>query len=156
MAREVQLTKSGYQRLIEELKLERERLEQKTLILQELMESSDDFEDSSMEDTKRELGLAEIRISELEDNISRAVIIEVDGHAVKEITLGAVVHLKASDAEMDVQLVLPLEASVLERPIKISDESPMGRALMGKKLGSKVILETPKGKKEYKIETIKH
>jgi transcription elongation factor GreA len=57
---------------------------------------------------------------------------------------------------MEVQVVAPAEASVLERPMKISDESPMGRALLGQQVGAKVLLETPKGKKEFKIESIQH
>ncbi|GFP26118.1 transcription elongation factor GreA [Candidatus Hakubella thermalkaliphila] len=54
MAREVKLTKSGYERLVAELEQERARLQDATRILQELMESSDDYDDSGLEDAKRE------------------------------------------------------------------------------------------------------
>lgn len=46
MAREVKLTKAGYERLMQQLERERERLQEATKILQELMESSDDYDDS--------------------------------------------------------------------------------------------------------------
>lgn len=156
MAREVKLTKSGYERLVADLEQERIRLQEATRILQELMESSDDYDDSGMEDAKREKGRIEARIESLTDTLSRAEILEEDGNPVKVVSLGATVHLKAKDGELDVQVVAPAEASVLERPMKISDESPMGKALLGQKVGAKVLLETPKGKKEFKIEAVKH
>lgn len=48
MAREVKLTKAGYERLMQQLERERERLQEATKILQELMESSDDYDDSGI------------------------------------------------------------------------------------------------------------
>ncbi|MFN3390121.1 MAG: GreA/GreB family elongation factor [Meiothermus ruber] len=157
MAREVKLTKSGYERLVAELEQERARLQDATRILQELMESSDDYDDSGLEDAKREKARIEARIDSLTDTLSRAEIIEEEGTKASVVTLGAVVSLKSKEGDhMEVQVVAPAEASVLERPMKISDESPMGKALLGQKVGTKVLLETPKGKKEFKIESIRH
>lgn len=157
MAREVKLTKSGYERLVAELEQERARLQDATRILQELMESSDDYDDSGLEDAKREKARIEARIDSLTDTLSRAQILEEEGTKASVVTLGAVVSLKSKEGDhMEVQVVAPAEASVLERPMKISDESPMGRALLGQKMGARVLLETPKGKKEFKIESIRH
>lgn len=157
MAREVKLTKSGYERLVAELEQERARLQDATRILQELMESSDDYDDSGLEDAKREKARIEARIDSLTDTLSRAEIIEEEGTKASVVTLGAVVSLKSKEGDhMEVQVVAPAEASVLERPMKISDESPMGKALLGQKVGAKVLLETPRGKKEFKIESIRH
>lgn len=157
MAREVKLTKSGYERLVAELEQERARLQDATRILQELMESSDDYDDSGLEDAKREKARIEARIDSLTDTLSRAQILEEEGTKASVVTLGAVVSLKSKEGDhMEVQVVAPAEASVLERPMKISDESPMGRALLGQKMGAKVLLETPKGKKEFKIASIRH
>lgn len=157
MAREVKLTKSGYERLVAELEQERARLQDATRILQELMESSDDYDDSGLEDAKREKARIEARIDSLTDTLSRAQIMEEEGTTVSQVTLGAIVTLRSKEGEiMEVQVVAPAEASVLERPMKISDESPMGRALLGQKVGARVLLETPKGKKEFKIESIQH
>lgn len=157
MAREVKLTKSGYERLVAELEQERARLQDATRILQELMESSDDYDDSGLEDAKREKARIEARIDSLTDTLSRAEIIEEEGAKASVVTLGAVVSLKSKEGDhMEVQVVAPAEASVLERPMKISDESPMGKALLGQKVGARVLLETPKGKKEFKIESIRH
>ncbi|WP_027878443.1 GreA/GreB family elongation factor [Meiothermus cerbereus] len=157
MAREVKLTKSGYERLVAELEQERARLQDATRILQELMESSDDYDDSGLEDAKREKARIEARIDSLTDTLSRAQIMEEEGTKVSVVTLGAVVNLKSKQGDhMEVQVVAPAEASVLEHPMKISDESPLGKALLGQKVGARVTLETPKGKKEFKIESIRH
>lgn len=156
MPREVKLTKSGYERLVTELEQERVRLQDATRILQELMESSDDYDDSGLEDAKREKARIENRIDSLEDTLSRAEILEEEGGKSNVVSLGTIVHLKAKDGELEVQVVAPAEASVLERPMKISDESPMGKALLGRKVGDKVLLETPKGKKEFKVGSVKH
>lgn len=157
MAREVKLTKSGYERLVAELEQERARLQDATRILQELMESSDDYDDSGLEDAKREKARIEARIDSLTDTLSRAQIIEEEGTKVNQVTLGAIVSLRSKGGKtMQVQVVAPAEASVLEQPMKISDESPMGKALLGQKVGARVLLETPKGKKEFKIESIQH
>ncbi|SDE72888.1 transcription elongation factor GreA [Thermus arciformis] len=151
MAREVKLTKAGYERLMQQLELERKRLQEATQILQELMESSDDYDDSGLEAAKQEKARIEARIDSLEDVLSRAVIIEEA--ASETIGLGSVVELEdpATGERLEVQVVSPAEASVLETPMKISDASPMGRALLGHRVGDVLTLETPKGKKEFRV-----
>jgi transcription elongation factor GreA len=151
MAREVKLTKAGYERLMKQLEQERERLQEATKILQELMESSDDYDDSGLEAAKQEKARIEARIDNLEDVLSRAVILEEGTGEV--IGLGSVVELEdpATGERLSVQVVSPAEASVLETPMKISDASPMGKALLGHRVGDVLSLETPKGKKEFRV-----
>ncbi|KOX90922.1 Transcription inhibitor protein Gfh1 [Thermus aquaticus] len=151
MAREVKLTKAGYERLMKQLEQERERLQEATKILQELMESSDDYDDSGLEAAKQEKARIEARIDSLEDVLSRAVILEEGTGEV--IGLGSVVELEdpATGERLSVQVVSPAEASVLENPMKISDASPMGKALLGHRVGDVLSLDTPKGKKEFRV-----
>jgi transcription elongation factor GreA len=151
MAREVKLTKAGYERLMKQLEQERERLQEATKILQELMESSDDYDDSGLEAAKQEKARIEARIDSLEDVLSRAVILEEGTGEV--ISLGSVVELEdpATGERLTVQVVSPAEASVLETPMKISDASPMGKALLGHRVGDVLSLDTPKGKKEFRV-----
>jgi transcription elongation factor GreA len=80
------------------------------------------------------------------------VILEEEGES-NLITLGSVVTLEnlKTGEQMEVQVVAPAEASVLERPMKVSDESPIGRALLGRKVGERLFLETPKGKTEFEV-----
>jgi transcription elongation factor GreA len=151
MAREVKLTKAGYERLMQQLMQERERLQQATQILQELMESSDDYDDSGLEAAKQEKARIEARIDSLEDVLSRAVILE---EATTEVIgLGSVVELEdpVTGEHLTVQVVSPAEASVLEVPMKISDASPMGKALLGHRVGDVLSLDTPRGKKEFRV-----
>jgi len=135
MAMRVRVTQEGYERLKATLEQERQRLEEATRILQELTGSSDDYDDSGLEDAKTEKARIEQRIDDLEDQLDRAEVIE--GHASDRVDLGAVVTL--TDDEKDVftvQVVSPVEAGVLEGDIpKVSDESPLGKALMGRRAG---------------------
>ena len=136
MARQVRLTQEGYNRLEATLEQERERLEEATLILRELTGSSDDYDDAGLEEAKREKAQIEMRIDNLDDQLSRAEIIEA--HERDEVDLGSVATLQATDTKeaFDVQVVSPVEASVLEGDVpKVSDESPLGKVLMGKKPG---------------------
>ena len=152
MAREIKLTKAGYERLKAQLEQEYQRLAEATRILQEQMESFEDYEDSGLEDAKREKARIEARIDSLEDTLSRAVILE-DSQGGQVVALGS--RLVLQDAESgegyEVQIVAPAEASVLEEPIKISDESPVGSALLGRREGESVRVETPRGVREYRI-----
>lgn len=136
MLRQVRLTQEGYDRLKATLEHERNRLDEATRILQELTGSSDDYDDSGLEEAKREKARIEVRIDNLEDQLARAEIIEDHKHDRAE--LGAILTLQntATKEAMDIQLVSPIEASVLDSDIpKVSDESPLGRAVMGREPG---------------------
>ncbi|ADR36502.1 GreA/GreB family elongation factor [Oceanithermus profundus] len=151
MAREVKLTKAGYERLQLELAEEKKRLEEATRILQEQMESFEDYEDSGLEEAKREKAQIEARVDALEDILHRAVIIEsAEGD---KVTLGSVVVVQdeKTGESLTLQIVAPAEATVLEEPMRVSDESPLGKALLGRKEGDKVRVDTPSGKRRYRI-----
>ena len=142
MAREVRVTKEGYERLQGTLEQERERLEEATRILQELSGTSDDYDDTGLEEAKREKVVIEDRLDDLEDQLSRAVVIEA--HELDHVDLGATVELKDGDGEtFSVQVVSPIEAGVLEGDVpKVSDASPLGKALMGRGVGDDVQVES--------------
>ncbi len=151
MAREIKLTKAGYERLKQELQEEKQRLDEATRVLQEQMESYEDYEDSGLEESKREKARIEARVDSLEDILQRAVIIEsAEGD---KIALGSIVLLKDEKTKenLTIQIVAPAEATILEDPMRVSDESPLGAALLGKKEGDKVRIETPSGKRRYAV-----
>ncbi len=156
MAREVRLTKEGYERLKAELEKWQQKLEEITKILQELMESSDDYDDSGLEDAKREKARIEAAIAQLEDVLSRAVIIE-GAEAKGKVALGSTLVIQDTQTgeSFEIQIVAPAEASVLVEPMKVSDESPVGRAVLGKRAGDAVKVEVPTGEvKEYRVLSI--
>ena len=84
--RSVRLTQDGYDRLKTTLEQEYVRLDEATTILRELTGSSDDYDDSGLEEAKQEKGRIENRIDDLEDQLARAVIIKA--HEDGRIDLG--------------------------------------------------------------------
>lgn len=154
MAREVRVTKEGYERLQQRVTNERERLDEATRILRELSGTSDDYDDTGLEEAKREKIAIEDRLDDLEDQFSRAVIIE--DHDMDSVELGALVRLEGEDGDaFVVQVVAPVEAGVLDGDVPhISDESPMGKALLGRKPGEKVQVVTEDRSASYTIVAI--
>jgi transcription elongation factor GreA len=154
MAREVRVTKEGYERLQQRVEQERERLDEATRILRELSGTSDDYDDTGLEEAKREKALIEDRLDDLEDQLSRAVVIEA--HEMDAVELGAVVALEdASGETFSVQVVAPVEAGVLEGDVPhISDESPMGKALIGRRVGDEVDVVTGEKSVRYTVVSI--
>ena len=153
--REVRVTQDGYERLQATLKHEYERLEEATRILQGLTGSSDDYDDSGLEDAKSEKLRIEQRIDNLEDQLARAEIIEE--HETDRVDLGAIVTLQdtASKEAFEVQVVAPIEAGVLEGDIpKVSDESPLGRAIMGRAAGETFVVTINDRTTEYTLMSI--
>jgi transcription elongation factor GreA len=146
--RTVRLTREGFERLQANLAQEYVRLEEATKILRELTGSSDDYDDSGLEEAKQEKGRIENRIDDLEDQLARAEIIQSTEQG--RVDLGDRVLLRdgGSGAEMRVQVVAPIEAGVLEGEVpKVSDESPLGRALLGRKVGETVQVTVAVGAK---------
>lgn len=155
MARTVRLTQEGYERLQETLQREYKRLEEATKILSELTRSSDDYDDSGLEDAKQEKSRIEQRIDTLEDQLERAEIIEASEHDA--VDLGAIVTLKddSNNESFDIQLVSPVEAGVLDSDIpKVSDESPLGKAVMGMKSGQNFSVTINNKTKAYTVVSI--
>ena len=155
MAIKVRITPEGYERLKAELEQDYQRLAEATRILQELTGSSDDYDDSGLEDAKSEKSRIEQRIDKREVELSRAEIISsVDSSTVD---IGSRVTLRdvAAKASFDVQVVSPVEAGVLDTDIpKVSDESPLGKAIMGRRPGDKFKVTINDRSVEYSIEAI--
>ena len=155
----VRLTREGYERLQRALGQEQARLAEATRILQEQMETSADTEDTGLEDAKREKMAIEARIDELEDTLARATIIEDgEGSAGGRVELGSVVVLanETTKKDMKVQVVSAPEAAVLGGSLpRISEDSPVGKELMGRKKGEAFVVNLESGKQvKYKVKGI--
>jgi transcription elongation factor GreA len=158
MAREIKLTQEGYARQQALLARDRARLEEVAQILGEGMEYDEDESDGGLEETKREKMNLEIHIEELEEILARAVIIDASSHD-DTIDLGAVIilHEETSSREMKVRLVSASEASTLSSEIRqISDDSPVGLAIMGKKSGDSVTVQLPGRQMKYKVMSVQY
>lgn len=104
-------------------------------------------ENAEYDSAREEQGLVESRIAEIEDILLNAELIK--GGSKTKVALGSKVELKTDKKTVVYNIVGPVEADPLEG--KISNESPIGVALMGKKVGDKVSITTPKGEIEYEI-----
>ena len=155
--KQIKLTQEGFERLQRSLDQEQVRLAEATRILQEQMEASADFEDTGLEDAKREKGMIEARIDELEDTLSRASLIAAEEHAGR-VGLGSIMVLynEATKQDMRVQLVSAPEATIRGGSLpKISDDSPVGRELMGRKKGDTFVVNLESGKQmKYKVKSL--
>ncbi len=142
------LTKDGVTKLKEELEDLTGSARQKIAArLKEAKEYGDLSENIQWDDAKDQQAFIEGRISEVENILKNAVIIEAKSTGV--VGLGTTVHLELEDGQQKYTIVGSTEANPDEG--KISNESPIGRALMGKKKGEEVEVTVPSGKLLYKI-----
>ena len=142
----VPMTKDGFERLEKELKELREvRRPEVVTRLHEAQELSSGQNNAEFEDAKNEQAFIEGRILTLERTIQNATLIDEEtAHHANRVLLGSTVKLETDDGkEMEYTIVGGAEA----RPTKglISNESPVGQALLGKRVGDQVQLQVPKG-----------
>lgn len=142
-----QITEEGKQELeaeLTELKSRRGDIADK---IAEARDYGDLSENAEYDAAREEQGLVESRIAEIEDIVLNAEIIK-NGKRSK-VDLGSKVELKTGTKSVTYAVVGPVEADPLEG--KISNESPIGEALMGKKVGDTATITTPKGDIAYEI-----
>ena len=108
-------------------------------------------ENSEYDEAKNEQGKLYSRIAELEEIIKHAVVVTGDSYAADEVSPGCrfVVKDLEEDEEEEYHFVGSQEADPMEG--KISDESPFGKAMLGKKAGAIVEVEAPAGIIKYQI-----
>jgi transcription elongation factor GreA len=115
-------------------------------------EHGDLSENAEYEDAKNEQAFVEGRIQTLEALIKNATIID-EHHSTDHVQIGSTVSVDSTDGAEVFTIVGSAEAS--PRDGKISNESPVGRALLGKKKGEKVLVRVPAGDFTYKIVNIR-
>lgn len=152
--RTIQLTAEGKARLEEEHRhLESTVLPDLKQRIQEATEEGDVNDNSDYDDLKEEYLQSEARIRELEQTLDRAEIIE-EGSIDGTIGLGSHVTVKSDDGEEESWvLVGPEEAHAPDG--RISTESPVGRALIGRRAGESASVETPDGPITYTVIDVK-
>lgn len=147
MKKTFQITEDGKK----ELELELEGLKSQRGAIAEKISNARDFgdlsENAEYDAAREEQGLVESRIAEIEEILLNAEIIS--GGSKTKVGLGSKVELKTGDNTKVYTVVGPVEADPLEG--KISNESPIGVALFGKKVGDSATITTPKGELTYEI-----
>lgn len=149
---DVFLTDDGWQQAVAQLELLRTvGRAQVAQYLHDAKESGDVIDNAAYEEAKNQQARLEGRILELEQMLAKAKLISKADTG--EVSLGSVVHLRNSDErEYRYMLVGAYEANPSAG--RISNESPVGKALLGHKVGDLVLVSTPGGVKEYTILTI--
>ena len=114
-------------------------------------EHGDLSENAEYEDAKNEQAFVEGRIQTLQALIKNATIID-ENHSTDHVQIGSTVKVESDDGAESFTIVGSTEARPTEG--RISNESPVGRALLGKKKGEKVLVKVPAGDFTYKIVSI--
>ncbi len=152
----VPMTEAGFDKLQEELK-HLKAVERPAVIraIAEAREHGDLSENAEYHAARERQSFIEGRISELEDIISRADVIDLSKLSGKTVRFGASVTVSDvdSDEETTYQLVGPYEADLKKN--KISVQSPLGRALIGKTIGDTAEVSAPGGSKGYEVLSVK-
>ncbi len=138
------LTRQGYQKLQEELEyLRKVKRQEVAKRLHEAMEGGELIEDAEYEAAKNEQAFVEGRIQDLEMLLANARVIEETGQ-MDTVQLAARVTIQEGDSEPETYIIVgPAEADPREG--RISNESPLGRALMNHRPGDVVTVEAPDG-----------
>ena len=147
MKKMFQITDAGKKELeteLAELKSRRGAIADK---IAEARDYGDLSENAEYDSAREEQGLVESRIAEIEDVLLNAEIIAASRST--SVKLGSKVELKTGAKTVEYHVVGPVEADPLAG--RISNESPIGLALMGKKVGDVATITTPKGSIEYKV-----
>lgn len=112
-------------------------------------------ENSEYDEAKTEQGKTESRISELEEMLKHVVVVDDTDIKTDKVNVGNIVKVHDEDFDEDIEytIVGSTEADPMEN--KISDLSPIGRAMMGARVGDVVSFDTPGGKSTIKILAIK-
>lgn len=147
------VTEEGYRKIKEELDHRRTSIRQEIAnAIKEAKEQGDLSENAEYSAAKAQQAENEAKIAELEYMLKESTVVKHDA-TTGTIQMGSRVAVKFNGSEMEFQIVGSNEASPAE--FKISNESPMGKAFMGKSKGDNIEVDTPAGKMKYKILDVK-
>lgn len=150
MKKEYQLTKEGVAELQAELAELKNKLVEVIESIKIARDQGDLSENAEYHAAKEEQERVDNRIAEIEHILANAEV--VAKRAKSSVSIGSTVILKNGGKPVTYHIVDSVEADPLEA--KISDESPIGKALLGKKVGEKVEINLPAGVKKYEIKEI--
>ncbi|HRC27859.1 MAG TPA: transcription elongation factor GreA [Candidatus Saccharimonas sp.] len=150
MKKAYQITEAGRKELEAELADLKGRRGDIADKIAEARDYGDLTENAEYDSAREEQGLVETRIAEIEDILMNAE--EIKARKSSKVQLGSTVELKIGAKKYNYTLVGPVEADPLNG--KISNESPIGVALLGKMVGDKATISTPKGNTTYTVESI--
>jgi len=145
------VSREGLEKMKEELKVLNKRRIRVAKAIEHARSFGDLSENAEYHSAKEEQAMVHARIKDLEDKITRAVILDDQDIDMSKAYLGAKVRVlnKKTQKEMVYTLVSPVEADMAHG--KISAQSPVGQALLGKKVGEVAVAKVPAGNLELEI-----
>ena len=152
--KEVILTPEGYEKLKQEIDyLQNDKRREVAERIRIAREFGDIAENAEYDDAKNEQAMLESRIAQLEDKLRSATVIDATELDNEVVRVGTVVHGTDGDGGKFKYMIV---GSAEARPadMKLSNESPVGKALIGRKKGDTVTFTTPKGERQLKISKI--
>jgi transcription elongation factor GreA len=154
--KEVILTPEGFTKLKDEIQLlstakRREVAER----IKHAREFGDITENSEYDDAKNEQAMLEHRIAMLEERLANARVIEADEIKSDVVGIGSRVRLKDMDANETIEYTIVGSAEANPSENRLSNESPVGKAILGHKKGEIVEVAAPRGSLKFKIMDIK-
>jgi transcription elongation factor GreA len=154
--KEVILTPEGHEKLKQEIEnlrtVKRREVAERIRIAREF---GDIQENAEYDDAKNEQALLEHRIATLEDRLRNARVIDAGDVTTDVVSIGSMVRIRDVDAKktFEYHIVGSAEANPAEN--KLSNESPVGKAILGRKKGETVEVSAPRGAMKFKILEIK-
>ena len=151
MSKEQLYTQEGYQKLIDEFDyLTKVRREEIKVAIAEARSFGDLSENAEYDEARNEQAKTEARIKELEELIRNAKIVDEDAIDTSVVGIGSTVKIERADGTVaEYSIVGSNEAD--PAAFKISDQSPIGKKLIGARAGANVTVEVPAGKITLKV-----
>jgi transcription elongation factor GreA len=156
MPTDVILTPEGLEKLKSELdELTTTKRREVAERIKDAREYGDISENSEYDDAKNEQAMLEARIAAVEEKLRSATVVKAEELSTDVVQVGSAVHVKDSETGKSVQYTIVGSAEADPAARKLSNESPVGRALLGKKRNDVVQVQLPNGKsRELKITKI--
>ena len=154
--KEIILTSEGHKKLTEEIEhLSTVKRREVAERIKQAREFGDIAENAEYDDAKNEQAMLEHRIATLEDRLKSARVVNKKEIPTGVVAVGTKVKLRDVDAKetIEYRIVGSAEANPAEH--KLSNESPVGKAIIGKKKGETVEVAAPRGSLKFKIMDIK-
>lgn len=146
------LTKEGLEKLKSELQYLKSKRREISSRIEDALKLGDLSENAEYHEAKDEQGLNEAKIREFEGILNNAEVINNESGKKKSVEVGCSIEVKIDGTNKKYTIVGPSEANPSQG--LISNESPIGQAFLGKKIGDSIEVEAPAGLIKYKILSI--
>ena len=154
--KDVLLTPEGYEKLKHEIEyLRGDRRREVADRIRVAREFGDIAENAEYDDAKNEQAMLEHKIAQLEERLLNAKVIDTGEVDTSVVSIGSVVRLRDVDAKETFEYHIVGSAEANPSASKLSNESPVGKAIMGRKKGETVEVSAPRGSLKFKILDIK-